>query len=88
MTIIASMRTVNRQTIALHELIEAWLCRKRGITQQQVDNFDFANCDKVPPDIELGDYPEAPYQTEHRFAMLIEHIMAHELGLKGYGVVR
>ena len=62
------------------------LCRKRGITQKQVDDFDMS------PEVsglegEPGDLPGAPYAKEHRFAMLVEHLMAHELGIEGYGVV-
>lgn len=74
----------HQNLIALHELVEVLLCRKRGITQKQVDDFDFANgdCEGEP-----GDLPDAPYRKEHRFAMLIEHLMAHELGIKDYGTV-
>lgn len=70
--------------IALHELVEVRLCQSRGVSQQQVDDFDFA----YKGDGEPGDEPDAPYRNEHRFAMLIEHLMANELGLRGYGVVR
>jgi len=38
-------------------------------------------------DGEPGDLPDAPYRKEHRFAMLIEHMMAHELGIEGYVAV-
>lgn len=69
---------------ALHELVEVWLCQKRGITQKQVDEFDFAWNEPGEP----GDDPTSPYKKEHRFAMLIEHLVAHELGLTGYGEVR
>jgi len=71
--------------IAIHELVEAWLCRERGITQEQVDEWD---CKMHNPDGEPGDMHGCPYGKEHRFAMLIEHLIAHELGLKDYGVVR
>ena len=85
--------TEDRQNlIALHELVEALLCRRRGITQKQVDEFDM----KVWPVVdeicreedEPGDDPLAPYHKEHRFAMIIEHLMAHELGLFRYEVLR
>lgn len=75
--------------VALHELIEVKLCEKRGITQKMVDDFDMgAVAASIPKEEEPGDHPEAPYRKEHRFAMLIEHLMAHELGLTGYGTVR
>jgi len=68
---------------AVHELIEAYLCKKRGITTEQVDAFDMAFKGEGEP----GDSPAAPYRNEHRFAMLIEHLVARELGLAGYGRV-
>jgi hypothetical protein len=78
--------------VALHELIEVRLCEKRGITQKQVDDFDMspvtAQLISVAGDErEPGDLPHCPYRKEHRFAMLIEHLMAHELGITGYGEV-
>lgn len=72
--------------IALHELVEAYLCFRRGITQESVDAFDMNW--KGKPDEEPGDDPKAPYGKEHRFAMLMEHLMAKELGLNSYGTVR
>jgi 5-methylcytosine-specific restriction endonuclease McrA len=68
---------------ALHELVEVWLCKKRGITQAMVDEFDF----QWTEDGEPGDSPDAPYRREHRFAMLVEHLMAQQMCLEGYGVV-
>ena len=67
--------------IALHELVEAKLCHRAGITQGAVDAFDFAFRGNSEP----GDHPEAPYRVQHRQAMLIEHMMAHFLGLTTYG---
>lgn len=78
----------HRNLVALHELIEVLLCLKRGITQKMVDDFDMGIGKFVPASEEPGDHPEAPYGKEHRFAMLIEHLMAHELGVKPYGIVR
>jgi hypothetical protein len=69
---------------ALHELIEAFLCLDRGISQQSVDAFDA----RFNGDGEPGDDPRAPYRQEHRFACLVEHLVAHELGMTGYGEVR
>ena len=76
--------------IALHELIEVKLCELAGISQAQVDHFDMEVFPDVcqDPEAEPGDHPSAPYRTQHRFAMLIEHLMAREMGLVGYGVVR
>lgn len=77
--------------VALHELVEVLLCRKRGITQAMVDDFDIHGVGSEycqENGIEPGDHPEAPYRREHRFAMIIEHLMAHELGLAGYGEIK
>lgn len=84
---IPELPTVDHQfLVALHELIEVKLCEKRGITQKQVDDFDMS-AEALACEDEPGDLPDAPYRKEHRFAMLIEHLMAHELGLTGYGKV-
>lgn len=69
--------------VVIHELVEVWLCKKRGIPQERVDQFDF----NFKGEGEPGDDPAAPYRREHRFAMMIEHLMAHELGIAPYGRV-
>lgn len=64
--------------VAVHELVEAILCRARGITTAQVDDWD------VGPGLELdepGDHPDAPYHREHKFAMIIESLLEHEIGV-------
>jgi hypothetical protein len=74
--------------IALHELVESMLCHERGISTEAVDAFDQSHdeyCGEY--DLEPGDLEDCPYRKEHRFAMLIEHLMAHELGISGYGKV-
>lgn len=82
--------TENHQfLIALHELVETMSCKSHGVPQTQVDEFDFKHQDECnEKGIEPGDLPDSPYRREHRFAMLIEHLMARELGLDGYGEVR
>lgn len=69
--------------VGIHEMIEAWLCLKRGITQDSVDAFDMAfeqvrsegNTD------EPGHDPRAPYHREHVFAERLERLLADELGV-------
>ena len=81
---VPELPTDEHQTlVAIHELVESMLCKRRGIPQEQVDTFDMDHpeCD------EPGDLPTCPYRREHRFAMLIEHMIAHELGITPYGVV-
>jgi hypothetical protein len=75
---------------ALHELVEATLCRREGVSQESVDRFDaaFENMEDRDFDSEPGDHPAAPYRTQHRRAMLIEHMMAQFMGLNSYGRVQ
>ncbi len=63
--------------IALHEIIEMFLCHDRGIGEDMVDKFDFAFEGEGEP----GDDLDAPYFKEHQFATIIERLMAHELGV-------
>lgn len=63
--------------IAFHELIEMVLCEQRGISSGAVDNFDMSFEGNGEP----GDHPACPYFREHQFAMMMEKIMAHELGV-------
>lgn len=72
--------------VALHELVEVLLCKKRGISTERVDAFDM----QFEKDRELGlhgendepgDDPQAPYKREHFFATNIEALMSSELGV-------
>lgn len=65
--------------IAVHELVEALLCRERGITAEVVDRFDLSYDKKA--EIEPGDHPDSPYRREHNTATGIERILASELGI-------
>lgn len=70
--------------VAIHELAEAWLCKKRGITDEMITGFDMAFEDaRKDGDVsEPGDDPSAPYQNEHNFATSIERMMCAALGIK------
>lgn len=69
--------------VAVHELIEVMLCKHRGITQEEVDNFDmaFEEVRQEGNTDEPGDDPLAPYRKEHFFATSIERLLAAELGV-------
>lgn len=69
--------------IFIHEVIEAWLCLKRGITEEQVTAFDIAYEAQRTEDNESepGDDRDAPYRKEHQFATKIEHMLAEEIGI-------
>ena len=75
---------------AIHELVEYYLCKKHGVTEKQVDEFDMNIFPTfgLPEEFEAGDHPDAPYRKEHRAAMLIEHQVAAMLGMDDYGVIR
>ena len=73
--------TVSRTTeesiilVAIHEIIEAILCRLNGVSEEVVDAFDMANIDHPDP----GSIPGCPYYREHMFATMIERAMAAEM---------
>ena len=62
--------------VAIHELVELALCKQAGITQQQVDEFDFAS-DREDPGMDIA----APYHREHLLACGIENSVLHLLGV-------
>lgn len=67
--------------VAIHELVEAYLCLKRGISQEAVDAFDQAFEAGRIDDSEPGHDPQAPYHREHVFAEKIERMLAEEAGI-------
>jgi hypothetical protein len=64
--------------VALHELVEAYLCKQGGISEETVTAFDTGPGKELD---EPGDDPRAPYHAEHVFASKIERMMADELGV-------
>lgn len=72
--------------VGYHELIEAQLCAKAGITEEQVTAFDviFENERLVGlhlPEDEPGDDCRAPYRLQHVWATAQEKYMADALGV-------
>lgn len=63
--------------IAVHELIEALLCRAAGVEAHAVDAFDM----NYKGDGEPGDHPDAPYHKQHVFATSVEMNMCDAIGL-------
>lgn len=79
--------------VALHELVEAWLCHREGVDERAVDEHDIRfeaerQAGLHGPDEEPGDSPFAPYRTQHRRAAIVEHLVANFLSLVDYGVIR
>jgi hypothetical protein len=64
--------------VALHEFSEVFLCTVQGVTQRQVDRFDFTHQDDDDP----GEHPKAPYHHQHMAAMGIEMMASSLLGVK------
>lgn len=69
--------------VGIHELIEAYLCQKREIKEEDVTDFDMVYEEgRIEGEIdEPGDDPRAPYHKEHVFATNIEKQLATELGV-------
>ena len=65
--------------VAVHELVEWYLCQKAGISAAAVDEFDHRELRE--PYLEHGDMPDAPYHRQHDAALCVERVLAHELGI-------
>lgn len=70
--------------VADHEIREAMICKSRGITAKQVDDFDHQfekekSEGKHGDDDEPGDDPRSPYRREHFFATNVEALTSAEL---------
>ena len=62
--------------VALHEMVEAFLCKEDGIAEEDVSAWDLANPDLAEP----GSHPDAPYHRQHEVALEVEKIVARALG--------
>jgi hypothetical protein len=60
--------------VVVHELTEVMLCKLRGITQKQVDDYDLTHPDAGGDERDMVD---APYLREHSEAMTIERMLNH-----------
>lgn len=58
--------------VAIHELIEAYLCKRDGITEEEVNAWDVNNPELDEP----GDSKNAPYHRQHAVAMRTEKFLA------------
>ena len=67
--------------VTIHELIEQHLCKKRGISEESITEFDIAfESNRVEGNVdEPGNSPDAPYYEEHKFATIVEKALAAEL---------
>jgi hypothetical protein len=63
--------------VAVHELVEALLCKNDGVTQGAVDVFDM----NFTGDGEPGDDPASPYNQQHCFATAVERMLIAAFGV-------
>ena len=70
----------NEFLVALHEMVEAAMCKQDRISQEQVDHFDMT---WEPQDdlSEPGDDPRSPYHLHHVVALAIEYGVGAALGV-------
>src|SRR5438876_1169926 len=64
--------------IAIHEIIEAILCKKEGISQEIVDKWDLSHQKSEEPGMLRG----CPYFMQHVYADVIERMLARYLEVK------
>jgi hypothetical protein len=64
--------------VALHELFEMHLCKRDGVTAQQVDEWDMGKGSGLD---EPGAHPAAPYACQHELASCLERAAADLLGV-------
>lgn len=62
--------------VALHEMVEAFLCREDGVAEEDVSKWDIEHPELAEP----GDHPDAPYHRQHAVAIEVEKIVAKALG--------
>lgn len=69
--------------VVIHELVEAYLCRRRGITDEAITEFDIAfEAARKPGNLsEPGDSRDACYNNEHCVATAVERLVCSALGL-------
>lgn len=63
--------------VAIHEFIEAVLCKFMGITEEMVDKWDFDH----PEEIDPGSLEGCPYRNQHELATLMEKRISEMIGV-------
>lgn len=63
--------------ILMHEITEAYLCYRQGVTGEEVDKYDMEHehCDSP------GDHEDAPYHKQHMIATDVESMLSVALGV-------
>jgi hypothetical protein len=63
--------------VAIHEVVEWYLCTRAGITDAAVDRFDMQYSGPGEP----GDAADCPYRKQHQAATEVEKVVARVLGI-------
>jgi hypothetical protein len=63
--------------VAIHEFVEAILCRNSFISTEDVDNWDMDHPELDEPGADVG----APYHDQHMTAEFVERVVCQALGL-------
>jgi hypothetical protein len=84
--VLETMSPDSQLAVAIHELIEAWECRRHGITDKDVTAFDDQyeaerKEGKHRHDDEPGDDPRSPYRREHAAATHVERAVCAAVNL-------
>jgi len=84
--VLDTMLPESQLAVAIHELVEAYLCRKHGVTDGDVCAFDEhyeaeRKEGKHKEDDEPGDDPRSPYRKEHAAATHVERAVCHAFEL-------
>jgi len=61
--------------VAVHEIVEAFLCKATGVSEAEVDKWDMANLNEKDPGILKG----CPYRNQHISAEFVERLVARLL---------
>ena len=86
--IIAEMRNPDfEMLIFIHELVEAYLCWRRGLREEFITEFDkmFEEERKLGEhgkNDEPGDDPRSPYHREHKIASKFEKMLCKVMSIK------
>ena len=72
--------------IFIHEFIEEVLTRNKGITEEEIYEYDLKFEEKVKngevdEDVEPGEQLDSPYKVQHSIAESVERIMLNHLGI-------
>jgi hypothetical protein len=69
--------------VAVHEIVEAYACRRAGVSENAITKFDtaFEENRSAGNTDEPGDHPKAPYRLQHCLATGVERVFAVALGV-------